>query len=106
MGVQVSSPVIRGLEDVDRDRWAELWRGYQIFYKTELPQEIFDLSWARLNDPDESMFALGSFVDGYLVGIVHFLYHRSFLDERAVLLFAGFIYRSCVSGPRDRKRVD
>jgi GNAT superfamily N-acetyltransferase len=78
MAERLSSPVIRALGDSDRERWSELWRGYQVFYKTELPQEIFDLSWTRLNDPDEPMFALGSFVEGHLVGIVHFLYHRSF----------------------------
>jgi GNAT superfamily N-acetyltransferase len=69
---------IRPLEEADRERWNELWRGYLRFYETELPKEMFDLTWARLSDPNEPMFALGAFVEGRLAGIAHFLYHRSF----------------------------
>ena len=75
---QVSAIAIRPLEESDRERWNELWQGYLRFYETELPREMFDLTWARLNDPSESMFTLGAFVEGQLAGIAHFLYHRSF----------------------------
>jgi GNAT superfamily N-acetyltransferase len=68
---------VRPLRASDRERWNELRKGYQSFYKTELAAEIFDLTWTRLNDPAEPMFVLGSFVDGHLVGIVHYLYHCS-----------------------------
>ena len=69
---------IRPLEEQDRERWNELWRGYLTFYETELPDEAYDLAWARLNDPNEPMFGLGAFVEGRLAGIAHCLYHRSF----------------------------
>ncbi len=34
-------------------------------------------TWGRLHDPAEPMHVLGAFLDGTLVGIVHYLFHRS-----------------------------
>lgn len=75
---------VRPLAPSDRAAWAPLWTGYLAFYKTSLPAEMFDLTWARLMDPDEPMHALGAFmpatsasVEGQLVGIVHYLFHRT-----------------------------
>ena len=69
--------VIRPLRLDERADWEPLWRGYLAFYQTTLPQETYDTTWARLHDPAEPMGLLGAFADGKLLGIVHFLYHRS-----------------------------
>ena len=61
----------------ERAAWEPLWKGYLDFYKTTVPKAVYDTTWARLNDPAESMHLLGAYVDGRLLGIVHFLYHRS-----------------------------
>jgi len=61
----------------ERAAWEPLWRGYLDFYKTTLPQQTYDTTWARLHDPDEPIWLLGAYVDGKLLGIVHYLYHRS-----------------------------
>lgn len=37
-----------------------------------------DVTWARLHDPAEPMFALGAFAGDRIVGIAHYLFHRSF----------------------------
>ena len=42
-----------------------------------MPSEVYDTTWARLHDPDEPMCAARRHVDGKLLGIVHYLYHRS-----------------------------
>ena len=42
-----------------------------------MSRETYDVTWARLQDPSEPMFVLGAYVDGKLIGIVHYLYHRS-----------------------------
>ena len=39
--------------------------------------EVTQATWARLQDPAEPMHVLGAFLDGRLVGIVHYLFHRS-----------------------------
>lgn len=61
----------------ERAAWEPLWTGYLAFYETTLPRATYDATWARLHDPREPMFLLGAYVEGALLGIVHYLYHRS-----------------------------
>jgi GNAT superfamily N-acetyltransferase len=72
---------IRPIEPTDRAAWAPLWDGYNAFYgragATALAPEISDVLWQRLFDPAEPVFALVAEQDGRLVGLVHFLFHRS-----------------------------
>jgi GNAT superfamily N-acetyltransferase len=64
------------LTAADRDRWAELWRGYLTFYETELADEMYTHTWSRILDPDGAIRALGVRDDeGRLVGITHYFYH-------------------------------
>ena len=69
--------VIRRLGPNERADWEPLWRAYLEFYRTSVPPQVYDVTWARLNDPDEPMKLLGAFADGVLCGIVHYVYHRS-----------------------------
>ncbi|MDP8917345.1 MAG: GNAT family N-acetyltransferase [Pseudomonadota bacterium] len=68
---------IRPFTAADRDAWEPLWQGYLTFYKSSLPAEVTDTTWRRLNDPAEPMHGLAAVLDGRIVGIVHYLYHRS-----------------------------
>ncbi len=72
-----ATTVIRPLRADERADWQPLWKGYLDFYKTSVPPETYDVTWSRLQDPGERMFVLGATVGGKLVGIVHYLYHRS-----------------------------
>jgi GNAT superfamily N-acetyltransferase len=74
MGANV---IIRPVGADERAAWEPLWKGYLDFYKTSVPKEVYDTTWARLHDPNEPMGLLGAYVDGRLLGIVHYLYHRS-----------------------------
>ncbi len=69
--------VIRPLRPDERPDWEPLWKGYLDFYKTSVPKETYDATWRRMHDPNEPMWLLGAVVDGKLLGIVHYLYHRS-----------------------------
>ena len=68
---------IRPLRLDERADWEPLWKGYLDFYKTSVPTETYDVTWARLHDPAEPMEALGAYMDGRLRGIAHYLFHRS-----------------------------
>jgi GNAT superfamily N-acetyltransferase len=68
---------IRPLVPADHDAWEPLWKGYLTFYKTSLPPEQFDLTWSRFHDPAEPMHALGAFDGETMLGIVHYIYHRT-----------------------------
>ncbi len=74
----MSALVIRPIGADERAAWEPLWRGYLTFYKSSQTPDVTDITWKRLLDPNEPMFALGAYVDGKLLGIVHYLYHRSF----------------------------
>jgi GNAT superfamily N-acetyltransferase len=69
--------IIRPVGEDEREAWNRLWDGYLAFYKSALAQEISDLAWSRFHDPDEPLFALGGYSDGRLLGIAHYLFHRS-----------------------------
>lgn len=60
----------------DRARWEALARGYKAFYRTDVPDAGYDETWRRLNG-DEGLFGLGAHLDGRLVGITHYLFHKS-----------------------------
>ena len=65
----------------DFERWLPLWDGYNEFYgrsgPTALDRAITDATWARFFDPSEPMHALVAESSGKLLGLVHFLFHRS-----------------------------
>ena len=69
--------IIRPLRPDERAEWEPLWQGYLTFYETRVSPETTDVLWQRLHDPSEPMFALGACVDGRLIGIVHYIFHRS-----------------------------
>ena len=68
---------IRPLTAADHDAWLPLWQGYQAFYKTAIAPEVTAVTWARLLDPADPVHALGAEVDSRLIGIAHYLFHRS-----------------------------
>lgn len=67
----------RLLTPTDRAGWEPLWRGYQIFYRTEIPAATTEITWARFHDPAEPMWAIGAFLGERMIGIVHMILHRS-----------------------------
>ncbi|MGH2960395.1 MAG: GNAT family N-acetyltransferase [Solirubrobacterales bacterium] len=73
--------VIRALQENDFRGWKPLWDGYNAFYgrqaQTALPSEITQIVWQRFHDPCEPVFALVAEADGELVGLAHYLFHRS-----------------------------
>lgn len=75
---------IRAAEPRDHTQWLPLWQGYQRFYKVDLGDEVTRTTWQRFHDPAEPMHCAvaeqpgsGGEEGGHLVGIVHYLFHRS-----------------------------
>jgi GNAT superfamily N-acetyltransferase len=61
----------------DRPGWEPLWKGYQVFYKVDLPRDVTDLTWRRFFDGLEPVHCLVAEEGGALIGLVHYLFHRS-----------------------------
>ena len=75
--------IIRPVRRGDRAQWQPLWDGYNAFYgrsgATALPEEITRTTWARFFDESEPVHALVAELDGRIVGIAHYLFHRSMI---------------------------
>jgi len=73
--------IVRPIARQDYDAWLPLWDGYNRFYgrfgPTALPAEITRMTWARFFDAYEPVHALVAESEGKLVGLVHYLFHRS-----------------------------
>jgi GNAT superfamily N-acetyltransferase len=75
--VATNAIIIRPLAREDRAQWEPLWQGYLAFYKTSVPADVTDTTFARFFDDAEPMHALVAEREGAIVGIVHYIFHRS-----------------------------
>jgi ribosomal protein S18 acetylase RimI-like enzyme len=66
---------IRTFREEDRAQWGVLWRGYLEFYETSVPDEVSELAWRRLLDPEAPIEGFCADDGGKLLGIVHYLFH-------------------------------
>lgn len=75
------SLIIRSLVHADFSKWLPLWEGYNAFYgragTTALPAEITQMTWERFFDTQEPVHALIAEQSEQLVGLAHFIFHRS-----------------------------
>lgn len=73
--------LVRDVSREDFDRWLVLWEGYNRFYgrhgPTALPEPVTRMTWARFFDAYEPVHALVAESGGRLVGLVHYIFHRS-----------------------------
>jgi GNAT superfamily N-acetyltransferase len=73
--------MVRVVAREDWNQWLPLWDGYNAFYgregQTALPLEITQVTWSRFFDAYEPVHALVAERDGVLLGLVHYLFHRS-----------------------------
>jgi GNAT superfamily N-acetyltransferase len=76
------SITVRQLELSDHAEWRRLWTDYLTFYKTTVPEKVYETTWRRLFDagPYEPK-GFVALVDGKAVGLTHYLYHRSCWSE-------------------------
>jgi GNAT superfamily N-acetyltransferase len=78
----VPGPVtVREIARADYAAWRPLFDGYNAFYgregPTALAEEITAVTWDRFFDPAEPVHALVAERDGQVIGLVHYLFHRS-----------------------------
>lgn len=73
--------LVRAVERSDFSAWKPLWDGYNAFYgrkgETALPDLITEMTWSRFFDGYEPVHALVAENAGELLGLTHFIFHRS-----------------------------
>lgn len=67
---------IAPLADSDRAAWQALATGYNDFYGTVWPPEVYDRVWGRLR-ACKAVHALAARLDGGLISIAHYLFHSN-----------------------------
>ena len=76
-----SQITIRNASQADFDGWLPLWLAYNEFYgrsgETALADNVTAFTWARFHDPGEPMQCMIAESEGRLIGIVHFIFHRT-----------------------------
>lgn len=70
-------PIIRPVSESDHAQWLPLWLGYQDFYRVKLAPAVTEANWRRFFDPKEKVRCLVAERDGQLLGLAHYLFHRS-----------------------------
>jgi GNAT superfamily N-acetyltransferase len=103
--------LIRPVTKADFSSWLPLWDGYNTFYgrtgPTALPTEITQSTWARFFDAYEPMHALVAESDGRLVGLAHYLFHRSTIQlEPSCYLQDLYTHESARGAGVGRKLID
>jgi len=77
----MSGPLVRPVARGDYDQWLTLWEGYNAFYgrhgATALDPAITATTWERFFAADEPVQALVADDAGQLIGLTHYLFHRS-----------------------------
>ena len=99
----MSEPVhVRAAQRADFPQWSELWDGYNTFYgragETALAPEVTRMTWSRFFDAYEPMHALVAEVAGRIVGLAHFLYHRSTIQIPPTCYLADLFTADAVRG--------
>jgi GNAT superfamily N-acetyltransferase len=74
-------PLIRDARPADFPQWKTLWDAYNAFYgrtgPTALAPAVTESTWRRILDEAEPVHALVAERDGHLVGLAHYLFHRT-----------------------------
>lgn len=96
------SQVVRPPVQDDYAAWLSLWNGYNAFYgrhgDTALPEHITQLTWQRFFDPDEPVFALVAEQQDKLVGLAHYLFHRSMTKVEPVCYLSDLFTQPSMRG--------
>jgi GNAT superfamily N-acetyltransferase len=94
--------LIRPVLPSDFEQWLTQWKGYNAFYErsgpTALPDEITQVTWKRFFDKDEPVFALVAELDGKIVGLTHYIFHRSTTQIKPVCYLQDLFTDDLVRG--------
>ncbi|MFL4397680.1 GNAT family N-acetyltransferase [Citrobacter portucalensis] len=75
--INMNTVTIESAEQKDYASWLPLWINYQIFYQTIISDEVTKLTWERFLTPSEPVYCAVAKYNGKIVGLVHYLFHRS-----------------------------
>ncbi len=75
---------IRAALPSDEAAWRELWRGYLVFYKVELSEEVTRRTWRRILDPESAVMCVVAEVEGRVRGFANCVVHENTWETQPV----------------------
>ena len=97
-----SALVIRPVERTDYAAWKPLWDGYNAHYErvgaTALPDAVTQATWARFFDVYEPVHALVAVRGDHMLGLTHYMFHRSMIALHPVCYLADLFTASDARG--------
>ena len=94
-----SAVIVRPVAAADFAAWQPLWQGYNLFYgRAALPKEITETTWSRFFDAGEPVHALVAEDGGQLLGLAHYLFHRSTIHIQPVCYLQDLFTRADARG--------
>ncbi|SRR5579871_3017491 len=100
---------VRFVAKSDFDRWLPLWDGYNAFYgrSGKTARKITEMTWACFFDGYEIVHGLVAESNGALLGVAHYLFHRSTIAiEPVCYLQDRSIHGGSFAPQRRRPRAD
>ena len=79
------------LKESDYTEWADQWKQYLAFYKTELPESQYKNTFSRLiaENGDLSGFVIRHEEGGKIVGLAHYFTHQNAWTDKPVCYLNG-----------------
>ncbi len=103
------APTIRFVVRADFSEWLPLWEGYNTFYgrsgNTALPAEVTQMTWERFFDAYEPVHAMVAEDEGQLVGLVHYIFHRSTISIAPTCYLQDLFTKESVRGQGVGRRL-
>ncbi|NUF53496.1 GNAT family N-acetyltransferase [Acinetobacter seifertii] len=65
------------VQQQDYSQWEKYWLAYQNFYQVSLPLQVTKITWNRFFNEKEPVYCAVAKQDEYVLGIVHYVIHRS-----------------------------
>ena len=64
--------MIREIQLKDKKHWEKLYKGYAVFYKVEMNNEILQTVWNWLIDNNHELKGIGYEANGKIIGLAHY----------------------------------
>jgi GNAT superfamily N-acetyltransferase len=89
---------IRPVQQSDKQRWLQLWKGYLTFYKTDFSAEKTEITWNRLLDPGFNLYGLVAETNTNIVGMTTFNFQNSTWSENGQCLLEDLFVDETIRG--------
>ena len=93
---------VRAVQPDDYAARRPLWDGYNAFYarqgETAMADAVTQTTWQRFFDPREPMFALVAVDGGRVVGLAHYLFHRTMTKVEPVCYLSDLFTAASMRG--------